>query len=106
MFDLEYNLKACPDEPFRRDMFSYAEAIANVFTELNFAKRNLRERYLTDGEKFKVIYGDLTAEGYSFVIKSYRNWTQKTDRWKTGRTLEKLETSLKKEYAEYQKTLH
>jgi hypothetical protein len=103
LFDLAYMLKACPDEAYRRDMFALAEATANVLTDERLAIGDLRTRFASDGEQFKVTIGDLTAEGFAFARKGYQRWLANTDRWKDGRPLPKLEAALRKQVAAHRR---
>ena len=103
LFDLAYMVKACPDEDHRRDMFALAEATANVLTDERLATGDLRARFASAGEKFKVTIGDLTAEGFAFARKRYQRWLSNTDRWKDGRPLPKLEAALRRQIAAHRR---
>ena len=99
LYNLAYMLKSCPDEACRRDMTALAEATANVLTDERLATADLRARFASDGEQFKVTLGDLTADGFAFARKGYQRWLVSTDRWRGGRPLAKLEAALRKQVA-------
>jgi len=103
LFDLGFMLTASKRSDYRRNMFALAEAIANVLTDEQLVTVDLRSRFAEKKEHFRVTIGELVPEAASFAL-SYHGWLKKIDRWKTERTVAKLEQSLRETVAAYRKS--
>ena len=88
----------------RKECYAIAQSTANVFTDECLSTSDLRVRLLEVGEKFRITVGDLTPEGFDFVMNRWNRWLANTDRWTTERTVLKLENSLRKQVTAFRRT--
>ena len=94
---LSFLLQASKATAYRRNILALGQAVANVLSREMLVQHDLRPRFEADPHSFVVTLGELTPEGFDFCCRCFDKWLRKIDRWKTDRTVEKLEHALQQE---------
>lgn len=79
-----------------------AQAVAEVFTELQLGKSDLAYKYRVDPEAFVIRLGDLNEKGLEFARSGFQRWLANTDRWTAPGNLEKFKSTLHKQWSKVQ----
>jgi len=103
LFNVPYILATSKRTSWRRETFATGQAIANVLTDEGLTTVNLRDRFAGSPEQFDVKFGDLTTKGFDFACTGFQRWLENQDRWKTERTVAKLEAALRKQLDKFRK---
>lgn len=76
-----------------------AQAVAEVFTELQLGRSDLAAKFRGDPEAFNILLGDLNEKGFKFARGGFQRWLANTDRWTTTADLDKFKSTLLKQWA-------
>ena len=101
LLKLSFLLQASKATAYRRNILALGQAVANVLSKEMLVQQDLRPRFEADPNSFVIKLGELTPEGFEFCCARFDKWLGKIDRWKTERTVEKLEHALQQEILSY-----
>lgn len=79
-----------------------AQAVAEVFTELQLGNSDLASKYHVDPEAFVIRLGDLNEKGLEFARAGFQRWLANTDCWTAPTNLEKFKSTLRKQWGKAQ----
>lgn len=86
------------DPSFSERHVLLGQAVAESLTEFGLCTPEVVVRFQAAPSAFVLRLGDLTEEGLAFARTGFQRWLSNTDRWTGAVTLEKLKTTLRKQW--------